>query len=151
MASQNDLDKAYIDIACRWAKMSHGRRLKVGCIVVKDNQIISDGFNGTPSRFDNNCEYQIQDPNDKSKFVLKTKPEVIHAESNAITKLARSTNSSVGSTMYLTCNPCFECTKLIIQAGIVRVVYKDDYRLDEEIMQKSLVTLKRADIIVEKI
>ena len=150
MASQKDLDKAYIDIACRWAEMSHARRLKVGCIVVKDNQIISDGFNGTPSGFDNNCEYPVPD-HFTTKFVLKTKPEVLHAESNAITKLARSTNSSVGSTMYLTCNPCFDCTKLIIQAGIVRVVYKDDYRLDEEIMQKSLVTLKRADIIVEKI
>lgn len=145
MANQVDLDKAYIDIATRWSQLSKGRRKQVGCIIVKDNQIISDGYNGTPSGFDNCCEIEDQHGN------LITKPEVIHAEFNAIIKLARSTNSSIGSTMYLTCNPCFECTKLIIPSGICRVVYKDDYRIDEEIMQKSLETLKKANIIVEKI
>ncbi len=136
MASQYELDTAYIDIAIRWSEMSKAQRRKVGCIIVKNNQIISDGYNGTPSGFDNNCE----DEN------FTTKPEVLHAESNALMKLARSTNNSENATMYLTCSPCFECSKLIIQAGISRVVYKDNYR-----SQEGVDLLRKANIIVEKI
>ena len=109
-------------------------RKKVGCIVVKNGQVISNGFNGTPSGFDNTCEV-----NDV------TKPEVLHAESNALMKLAQSTNSSTGSTMYLTCSPCFDCAKLIIQAGVERVVYEESYRkLD------GLELLQRANIQIDK-
>lgn len=109
-------------------------RKKVGCVVVKNGQVISNGFNGTPSGFDNTCEV-----NDV------TKPEVLHAESNALMKLAQSTNSSTGSTMYLTCSPCFDCAKLIIQAGVERVVYEESYRkLD------GLELLQRANIQIDK-
>jgi len=109
-------------------------RKKVGCVVVKNGQVISNGFNGTPSGFDNTCEV-----NDV------TKPEVLHAESNALMKLAQSTNSSTGSTMYLTCSPCFDCAKLIIQAGVQRVVYEESYRkLD------GLELLQRANIQIDK-
>ena len=103
------------------AELSYAERKKGGCLIVKDTQIISEGFNGTPAGFDNSCEYY--DHLDE----IHTKPEVLHAESNAITKLARSTNSSSESTLYVTLAPCFECSKLIIQAGIKRVVYKEKY------------------------
>ena len=122
MAKQIHLDRAYIDMAERWGELSHAVRKKVGCIIVKDGMIVSDGFNGTPKGFSNNCE--TGDP----KTGLTTKPEVLHAESNAITKLAKSTQSSEGATMYITISPCLECSKLIIQAGIRRVVYGDLYR-----------------------
>jgi len=103
------------------AKLSYAQRKKVGCLVVKDTQIISEGYNGTPKGFDNSCEYV--------NYVdeMYTKEEVLHAESNAITKLARSTNSSAGATLYCTLAPCFQCAKLIIQSGIERVVYRDMY------------------------
>ena len=103
------------------AKLSYAQRKKVGCLVVKDTQIISEGYNGTPKGFDNSCEYV--------NYVdeMYTKEEVLHAESNAITKLARSTNSSSGATLYCTLAPCFQCAKLIIQSGIERVVYRDMY------------------------
>jgi len=104
------------------SSLSHAERKKVGCLLVKDTQIIAEGYNGTPVGFDNACEYQ--DYLDE----VYTKPEVLHAESNAISKVARSTNSSSGSTLYVTLAPCFECSKLIIQAGISRVVYKDAYK-----------------------
>ena len=121
MATQNKLDQTYMRMAKELAKLSYAERKKVGCIVVKDTQIISEGYNGTPKGFDNSCEYV--------NYVDEqyTKPEVLHAESNAITKLARSTNSSVGATLYCTLAPCFECSKLIIQAGIQKVVYQDMY------------------------
>ena len=121
MATQNKLDQTYMRMAKELAKLSYAERKKVGCIVVKDTQIISEGYNGTPKGFDNTCEYV--------NYVDEqyTKPEVLHAESNAITKLARSTNSSVGATLYCTLAPCFECSKLIIQAGIQKVVYQDMY------------------------
>lgn len=109
-------------------------RKKVGCVVVKNGQVISNGFNGTPSGFDNTCEVNNV-----------TKPEVLHAESNALMKLAQSTNSSTGSTMYLTCSPCFDCAKLIIQAGVERVVYEESYRkLD------GLELLQKANIQIDK-
>ena len=137
MASQSKLDEAYLDICKTWSKLSYAKRKKVGCIIVKDGAIISDGYNGTPKGFDNVCEIEYNGN-------LKTKDEVLHAESNAITKLAKSTQSSVGATMYITISPCIDCAKLIIQSGISRVVYKDFYRND-----KGIKLLKQAKIKVE--
>ena len=121
-------------MAIIWAENSYCVRRKVGALIVKDKMIISDGYNGTPSGFENICE----DENNK------TKPYVLHAEANAITKIARSNNSSDGATLYVTAAPCIECAKLIIQAGIKRVVYSESYRLDDGIQ-----LLKRADITVD--
>lgn len=150
MADQQELDKAYLDIAVRWSLMSKAIRRKVGCIIVKDQQIISDGFNGTPAGFDNICEEPAISKINESVYDidpldLKTKAEVLHAESNALMKLARSTNSSVGATMYLTCAPCFDCAKLIIQSGISRLVYLDNYTTSN-----GLLLLERAGIVVEQ-
>ena len=124
MASQKSLDKTYMRMAEELSKLSYAERKKVGCLIVKDTQIISEGYNGTPTGFDNACEYY------NHVDEMYTKPEVLHAESNAITKLARSTNSSSDSTLYVTLAPCFDCSKLIIQAGVKRLVYKDTYRND---------------------
>ena len=135
MAKQLELDHTFLEMAYVFANLSKAKRRKVGCIIVKDGQVISNGFNGTPSGFKNRCEV-----NDV------TKPEVLHAESNALMKIARSTNSSIGSTMYLTCSPCFECAKLIIQSGITRLVYKEDYRKED-----GIDLLRLTDIIIEKI
>lgn len=112
------LDKRYLRMATIWAENSYCERRKVGALIVKDKMIISDGYNGTPSGFENVCE-------DENNI---TKPYVLHAEANAITKVARSHNSSDGATMYVTSSPCIECAKLIIQAGIKRVVYSQKYR-----------------------
>lgn len=121
MAKQAALDKAYMTCAFAIAELSHAQRKKVGAIIVaSDIGIIAEGCNGTPSGFDNNCEEEIEG-------ALKTKQECLHAESNAIIKIARSNNKSVGATLYCTLTPCFECSKLIIQAGIVRVVYAEQY------------------------
>ena len=116
---QHILDERYLRMATIWAENSYCRRRQVGAIIVKDKMIISDGFNGTPSGFENVCE----DENDS------TKPYVLHAEANAITKVARSSNSSDGATLYVTTSPCIECSKLIIQSGIKRVVYNVSYRM----------------------
>ena len=116
---QRKFDQRYLDMARIWAQNSYCQRPQVGALVVKNNMIISDGYNGTPSGFENVCE----DDNGV------TKPYVLHAEANAITKLARSSNNSEGSTIYITASPCIECAKLIIQAGIKRVVYGEKYRL----------------------
>lgn len=113
------LDKRYLRMARIWAENSYCRRRQVGAIIVRDSMIISDGFNGTPSGFENVCE-------DADGV---TKPYVLHAEANAISKVARSNNSSEGATLYVTASPCLECSKLIIQAGIRRVVYNEEYRL----------------------
>lgn len=121
MADQRDLDKAYLRMCVEWARLSSAKRRKVGCLIVKNGQIISDGYNGTPKGFDNNCEDEVNGE-------LVTKDIVLHAESNAISKLAKSNNSSDGATLYVTCSPCFECSKLIIQAGIKRVVHCHFYR-----------------------
>lgn len=129
-------DKRYLEMAAVWAKNSYCKRRQVGAILVKNNMIISDGFNGTPSGFENICE----DENGS------TKPYVLHAEANAITKVARSNNSSEGSTLYITSSPCVECAKLIIQAGIVRVVFSDNYRISD-----GIELLKRANIEVVQI
>ena len=114
-------DKAYLEMASVWARNSYCKRRQVGALIVKDKMIISDGYNGTPSGFENVCE-------DESGA---TKPYVLHAEANAITKVAKSGNSSEGATLYVTASPCVECAKLIIQAGIKRVVYTDAYRLTD--------------------
>jgi dCMP deaminase len=127
-------DKRYMRMATIWAENSYCERRKVGALVVKDKMIISDGYNGTPSGFENVCE-------DESNV---TKPYVLHAEANAITKIARSNNNSEGATLYVTASPCIECAKLIIQAGIKRVVYGEKYRLTD-----GIDLLERAGIIVE--
>jgi dCMP deaminase len=121
MANQKELDIVYLKMAQEWASLSKACRKKVGCLIVKNGHIISDGYNGTPSGFDNNCEILTEDG-------LITKPEVLHAETNAITKLAKSTQSSLNSTMYITVSPCLDCSKLILQSGIKRVVYGSNYR-----------------------
>jgi dCMP deaminase len=130
MPSQLDLDKTYLKMAYVWSKLSKAKRKKVGCLVVKDGQIISDGYNGTPSGFNNECEY---DGHKNGLPILITKPEVLHAESNALMKLAKGTNSSKGSTIYLTMSPCFDCAKLIIQAEVARVVCSEEYRVKDGI------------------
>ena len=131
---QHILDIRYLRMARIWAENSYCERRKVGAIVVKDKMIISDGYNGTPEGFENVCE--------DSNHI--TKPYVLHAEANAITKLARSSNNSEGATLYVTASPCIECSKLIIQSGIKRVVYGEKYRLEDGINP-----LKRAGVDVE--
>lgn len=132
--SKAAVDYRYLRMARIWAENSYCRRRQVGALVVKDKMIISDGYNGTPSGFENICE-------DESGV---TKPYVLHAEANAITKLARSGNNSEGSTLYVTASPCIECAKLIIQAGIRRVVYAEKYRLTD-----GIDLLTRAGVEVE--
>ncbi|MFK8297807.1 deoxycytidylate deaminase [Capnocytophaga cynodegmi] len=117
-------DKAYMRMALEWAKLSYCKRKQVGAIIVKDRMIISDGYNGTPTGFDNCCEDEKGD----------TKWYVLHAEANAIMKVASSTQSSQGATLYITMSPCKECSKLIHQSGIKRVVYKDAYKDNEGIL-----------------
>ena len=128
---QDLLDRRYMRMAFIWSENSYCERRKVGALIVKDKMIISDGYNGTPSGFENVCE-------DEDNV---TKPYVLHAEANAITKVARSNNSSEGATMYVTSSPCIECSKLIMQSGITRVVYANSYRLSD-----GIELLKRADI-----
>jgi dCMP deaminase len=126
---QWDFHRRYLRMAQIWAENSYCQRRKVGALIVKNKMIISDGYNGTPSGFENVCE-------DESGV---TKPYVMHAEANAITKIARSNNSSEGATMYVTASPCIECAKLIIQAGIKRVIYSEKYRLVDglELLQQA--------------
>ncbi|MBO5812643.1 MAG: dCMP deaminase family protein [Bacteroidaceae bacterium] len=135
---QQELDKRYARMALVWAENSYCTRRKVGALVVKDRMIISDGYNGTPTGFENICE----DDNNTSK------PYVLHAEANAITKLAKSANSSDGATMYVTASPCIECAKLIIQAGIKRVVYTEKYRLTDgiDLLERAGVTVEYLDL-----
>jgi dCMP deaminase len=132
----NKFDSRYLEMAEVWARNSYCKRRQVGALLVKDNMIISDGYNGTPAGFENICE-------DENGV---TKPYVLHAEANAITKVAKSGNNSCGATLYVTASPCLECSKLIIQAGIRRVVYKDEYRLTD-----GVDLLRRAGVEVEKI
>lgn len=133
---QQQFDLRYIQMARVWATNSYCKRRQVGALIVKDSMIISDGYNGTPSGFENECE----DENGQSK------PYVLHAEANAITKVAKSNNSSQGATLYITDSPCIDCAKLIIQAGIVRVVYGDEYRITDGIK-----LLEKAGIDIVKI
>ncbi len=136
MEKERKFDKRYLEMAAVWAKNSYCTRRQVGAILVKDRMIISDGYNGTPAGFENVCE-------DENGV---TKPYVLHAEANAITKVAKSGNSSDGATLYITDSPCVECAKLIIQSGIRRVVYAREYR-----MVDGVDLLRRAGIQVEKI
>ena len=129
-------DSAYIKMAVEWSRLSHCERKQVGAIIVKDGMIIADGYNGTPSGFDNCCENSDGE----------THWYVLHAEANAILKLARSNNSAVGATLYITLSPCRDCSKLIHQAGIVRVVYRDEYK-----DTSGLDFLKSANVEVEHI
>jgi dCMP deaminase len=171
MATQEALDSAYMDCAEAISKLSHAKRKKVGSIIVAARGgIIAEGVNGTPSGFSNECERKIILMKDGSKpcddrgawslaidgkldddmtFGLETLPEVLHAESNAIAKLARSTNSSVGATLYTTAFPCFSCAKLIIQVGIIRVVYKEEYA-SQHGGRGGRDLLERANISVEQ-
>jgi dCMP deaminase len=135
---QLQFDKRYLEMARVWAKNSYCQRRQVGAILVKDRMIISDGYNGTPSGFENVCE---------DEFGV-TKPYVLHAEANAITKVARSNNSSEGATLYVTTSPCIECAKLIIQAGIKRVVFSDKYRIEDglDLLEKANIEICYLDI-----
>ena len=128
------LDKRYLRMARIWSENSYCKRRQVGALIVKDKSIISDGYNGTPSGFENRCEDEENVP----------KPYVLHAEANAITKVAKSSNSSEGATLYVTASPCIECAKLIIQAGIRRVVYTEQYRYTD-----GIELLKKANVEVE--
>ena len=137
--TQKQSDKYYINVAQLCAKNSYAVNLQVGAIIVKDGQIMSDGFNGTPCGFENKCEVKSMDGS------LHTLSYVLHAESNAILKCAKYGRSTNGSTLYITHSPCIECAKLIIQAGIIRVVYLEDYKKSE-----GIELLKRVGIKVEK-
>ena len=133
---QHQFDLRYLEMARIWATNSYCKRRQVGALIVKGRMIISDGYNGTPVGFENECE----DENNH------TKPYVLHAEANAITKVAKSNNSSEGSTLYITSSPCLECATLIIQAGICRVVFSDNYRILD-----GIELLKRANIEIVQI
>lgn len=133
---QFKLDERYLKMAAIWAENSYCKRRQVGALLIKNKMIISDGYNGTPSGFENICEDEEG----------KTKPYVLHAEANAITKIAKSHNSSDGATLYVTSSPCIECAKLIIQAGIIRVVFSEPYHLND-----GIELLKRAHIDVVQI
>jgi len=135
-SKQQKVDERYLRMAQVWAENSYCKRRQVGALLVKDQMIISDGYNGTPSGFENVCE-------DENNL---TKPYVLHAEANAITKVAASNNNSKGATIYITSSPCIECAKLIIQAGIKRVVFSDKYHTEEGIN-----LLKKANIAVDYI
>ena len=153
----NKIDIAHMNAAEGYAKLSYAKRLKVGAIITKDDRVISIGYNGTPAGWDNNCEdeiretytYIIDNGGEEYEGVnvsLKTKPEVIHAESNAIGKLARSSESGEGASMYITHAPCFDCAKLIHVAGIKKVFYREAYRSTE-----GIEFLNKSNIEVEKI
>lgn len=131
---QRQFDKSYLDMAEVWSKNSYCKRRQVGALLVKDRMIISDGYNGTPAGFENRCEDEEG----------KTIPYVLHAEANAITKVAKSGNSSSGATMYVTTSPCLECAKLIIQAGIVRLVFRNSYRRTDGV---DLLTRAGVDVV----
>ena len=159
------VDKVYMQMAYQTAKLSYAERRRVGCIIVKDEQIVSFGYNGTPHGFDNKCEEDdnrfYENPDDALDLIEQgftcdngcchkpdaiTKKEVLHAESNAITKLAKSTMTSDGADLYTTTAPCFDCAKLIIQAGISRVYYSEDYR-----DMSGVALLEKAGIIVNEV
>ena len=138
---QSQFDIRYIQMARIWATNSYCKRRQVGALIVKDRMIISDGYNGTPSGFENECEDED----------FNSKPYVLHAEANAITKVAKSNNSSEGATLYITASPCMDCAKLIIQAGIIRVVYADEYRISDGInlLEKAGIEIVQMSSVVE--
>ena len=135
---------AYMDVAERFAELSSARRLHVGAIVVKDDRIISIGYNGMPSGWDNNCEFEYKNPQTKITELI-TRPEVLHAETNCIAKLAKSNESGMGATMFITHAPCLDCAKLIYQSGISSVLYRNTYRDTSGItfLEKSGVTVEQ--------
>ena len=142
---------AYMDTAERFAQLSSARRLHVGAIVVKDDRIISIGYNGMPSGWDNNCEDEITPTLpylEGDSPVLKSKPEVLHAETNAIAKLAKSNESGMGATMFITHAPCLDCAKLIYQSGIGSVLYRDSYRntAGVDFLESCKINVKKIDI-----
>lgn len=137
--------EAYMDVAERFSKLSSAKRLNVGAIVVKDDRIISIGYNGMPSGWDNNCE-DVIGQDEVGALILKSKPEVLHAESNAIAKLAKSNESGEGATIFITHSPCIECAKLIYQSGITGVYYREFYRSSDGVN-----FLERSGIKVERI
>ena len=141
---------AYLDIAHRVAELSHARRLKVGAVIVKDD-VITYGYNGMPSGWDNECENETVElysgyEGAIHRTVLRTKPEVLHAESNAVSKIARSTVSAENADMFVTHSPCLDCAKLILQAGISRVFYSEDYR-----SRAGIEFLQKSGVVVEKV
>lgn len=143
-----NFDDLYMEMAESVSKMSRAKRAQVGALLVKDNNVLAFGFNGTPSGFDNECEERVigSMPGYNGIFTqLKTKREVLHAESNALMKMSRSTQSSEGATIYVTMAPCFECAKLIVQSGVKKVVYGEQYR-----DTSSITFLEQANIEVEK-
>lgn len=141
-------DIAHLKSAQLYAELSHAKRLKVGCVIVKDNRIISIGYNGMPSGWDNQCEtkYVYDYGNRSPDYRWKTKPEVLHAETNAIAKMARSNESSEGSSLYCTHAPCLDCSKLIYQSGIKEVFYNEEYRCTE-----GLTFLRECGILIKKL
>ena len=134
---------AYMDVAERFGKLSSARRLNVGAIIVKGNRIISIGYNGMPTGWDNNCE------NELTEGKLKSKPEVLHAETNSIAKLAQSNESGLDSTLFVTHSPCLECAKLIYQSGITTIYYKHEYRSKEgvDFLEKCKLNVHRIETI----
>ena len=137
--------QAYMDVAERFSKLSSAKRLNVGAIVVKDDRIISIGYNGMPSGWDNNCE-DVIGQDDVGSPILKSKPQVLHAESNAIAKLAKSSESGDGATLFVTHSPCIECAKLIYQSGIKTVYYREGYRNTD-----GIDFLNASDVTIEKV
>jgi dCMP deaminase len=141
--------RAYMKTAEVFSELSHARRLHVGAIVVKDDRIVSIGYNGMPAGWDNNCEYEIFEDNgdDEPEIILKTRPEVLHAETNAIAKLAKSNESGNGATIFITHAPCLDCAKLIYQSGINSVFYRNSYRSNDgvEFLTKSGVTVEQTN------
>ena len=142
---KSKLVQAYMKTAATFAELSHAKRLHVGAIVVKDDRIISIGYNGMPAGWDNNCEDVVQHSDDTT--TLKTKPEVLHAETNAIAKLARSSDSGLGADLFVTHSPCLDCAKLIYQSGISRVWYGTEYRDSSgpDFLRKSGVEVNRVE------
>lgn len=143
------MKRAYMKTAQIFSELSHARRLHVGAIVVKDDRIISIGYNGMPAGWDNNCEHEITlEAGDDYETVLKTRSEVLHAETNAIAKLAKSTESGNGASIFITHSPCLDCAKLIYQSGINSVYYRESYRSDDGVkfLEKSGVTVEKLDI-----
>ena len=136
---------AYMKTAETFAECSTARRLHVGAVIVKDDRIISIGYNGMPIGWDNNCEDELKWPNGEIKF-LTTKPEVLHAETNAIAKLAKSTESGLGATMFVTHSPCLDCAKLVYQSGINTIYYRNSYRNEDGIQ-----FLEKAGVLIEQI
>lgn len=148
-----NIEQVYMEIAYSVAKLSYAERRQVGCVIVKDQQIVSFGYNGTPSGFDNSCEEAVESCQNNCSCggceTTVTKKEVLHAESNALTKIAKSTMSSGDADLYTTTSPCFECAKLIIQSGIKRVFYNETYRdmSGVELLEKSNINVIRTNVI----